>query len=101
MNYWTLLSPIYSGLVSLLVGFLIGKIQRMKTEGKAERQALGALLRNDMFSIYRKYRDAEEVPSEIQEEMHSLHDAYHGLGFNAMGTKICNEIMAKPTKITN
>lgn len=98
---WSLLSPIYSGLVSLLAGWLIGKIQKMKTENKAERIALGALLRNDMFSIYRKYRDAKEVPAEIQEEMHSLHDAYHGLGFNAMGTKICNEIMAKPTKISN
>ena len=99
MNYWSLLSPIYSGIVSLLVGYLIGKIQRMKIANKAERQALGALLRNDMYSIYRKYRDADEVPAEVQEEMHSLHEAYHGLGFNATGTKICNEIMAKPTRV--
>lgn len=99
MNYWSLLSPIYSGLVSLLVGFLIGRIQKLKSTTKAERQALGALLRNDMYGIYRKYRDAGEVPAEVQEEMHSLHDAYHALGFNATGTKIHDEIMRKPTKV--
>ena len=99
MNYWSMLSPIYSGLVSLLVGFLIGRIQKLKTYTKAEKQALGALLRNDMFSIYRKYRDAEEVPAEVQEEMHSLGEAYHNLGFNATGTKIHDEIMAKPTRV--
>lgn len=99
MNYWALLSPVYSGLVSLLVGFLIGKIQRLKTANKAERTALGALLRNDMYAIYRKYRDAEEVPVEVQEEMHSLGEAYHGLGFNATGTKIHDEIMAKKSKV--
>jgi len=99
VNYWSLLSPVYSGLVSLLVGFLIGKIQKLKDASKAERQALGALLRNDMYNIYRKYRDADEVPVEVQEEMHSLGEAYHNLGFNATGTKIHNEIMAKKTKV--
>ncbi len=99
MNYWSLLAPIYSGLASLLVGYLIGKVQKLNTSSKAERQALGALLRNDMFSIYRKYRDAAEVPVEVQEEMHSLGEAYHNLGFNATGTKIHDEIMAKPTKV--
>lgn len=99
MNSWALLSPIYSGVVSLLVGFLIGRIQKLKTASKAERQALGALLRNDMYSIYRKYRDADEVPVEVQEEMHSLGEAYHNLGFNATGTKIHDEIMAKPSKV--
>lgn len=62
-------------------------------------KVLGALLRNDMYSIYRKYRDADEVPVEVQEEMHSLGEAYHNLGFNATGTKIHDEIMAKPTKV--
>lgn len=99
MNYWSLLSPIYGGIASLLLGYCIGKLKQVKAESKAERTALGALLRNDMFDIYRKYRDSEEVPVEVQEEMHSLHDAYHGLGFNATGTKIHDEIMAKKTKV--
>ena len=99
MDLWTLLSPIYGGIVSLLLGIVIGQFKNYKNESKAERQALGALLRNDMYSIYRKYRDADEVPVEVQEEMHSLGEAYHNLGFNATGTKIHDEIMAKPTKV--
>lgn len=99
MDYWSLLSPIYGGIVSLLLGFLIGRLKKLKKTNEAERTALGALLRNDMFGIYRKYRDADEVPVEVQEEMHSLHAAYHGLGFNATGTKIHDEIMTKKTLV--
>lgn len=99
MNWLTLFQPVYSTIASLVIGFLIGRIKKIKGESKAERQALGALLRNDMYSIYRKYRDADEVPVEVQEEMHSLGEAYHNLGFNATGTKIHDEIMAKPTKV--
>ena len=99
MNWLTLFQPVYSTIASLLIGFLIGRIRKIKDESQAERQALGALLRNDMYSIYRKYRDADEVPVEVQEEMHSLGEAYHNLGFNATGTKIHDEIMAKPTKV--
>ena len=99
MNWLTLFQPVYSTIASLVIGFLIGRIKKIKGESKAERQALGALLRNDMYSIYRKYRDADEVPVEVQEEMHSLGEAYHNLGFNATGTKIHDEIVAKPTKV--
>lgn len=99
MNYWTMLSPIYGGIVSLLLGYFIARFKNAKAESKAEREALGALLRNDMFDIYECYRDEPEVPVRIQEEMESLYNAYHGLGFNGTGTKIHNEIMAKPTRV--
>ncbi len=98
-DYWALLSPIYGGLVSLLLGYAIGKLKQMKGESKAERTALGALLRNDMYDIFRKYRDEDEVPAEVQEEMHSLYEAYHGLGFNNLGTKIHDDIMSKKTRV--
>ena len=93
------ISPIYSSLISLLVGYLIARLKQIKTANRAEREALGALLRNDMFEIYEQYRDAEEVPTRYQEEMASLYKAYHGLGFNNLGTKIHDEIMAKKTKV--
>ena len=93
-------TPIYTAIVSALVGYLFAKIRTLKKESKAERQALGALLRNDMFRIYEKYRDAKEVPASTQEEIDSLYRAYHGLGFNNVGTKIHDEIMAKPTEVT-
>ena len=99
MDLWTLLSPIYGGIVSLLLGIVIGQFKNYKNESKAERDALGALLRNDMFEIYECYRDEPEVPVRFQEEMDSLYQAYHGLGFNNTGTKIHDEIMAKPTKV--
>ena len=99
MDFWALLSPLYGGLVSLILGYLIGQFKKVKGQSRATNEALGALLRNDMFSIYRKYRDADEVPVEVQEEMHSLGEAYHNLGFNATGTKIHDEIMKKKTKV--
>lgn len=93
------ITPIYTGLISALLGYCLAKVRQMKQESKAERQALGALLRNDMFRIYEKYRDAAEVPASTQEEIDSLYAAYHGLGFNNVGTKIHDEIMAKPTEV--
>lgn len=93
------LSPIYSSVISLIVGYLVARLRQMKSANKAEREALGALLRNDMFVIYETYRDEEEVPTRFQEEMASLYKAYHGLGFNNLGTKIHDEIMAKKTKV--
>lgn len=99
MDLWSLLSPLYGGIVSLLLGILIGRFRALKTQYKATNNALGALLRNDMFEIYEQYRDQDEVPVRIQEEMDSLYAAYHGLGFNNTGTKIHDEIMAKKTKV--
>ena len=99
VDAWSFLSPVYGGIVSLLLGFVIGKLQKAKNESSAMKTALGALLRNDMFEIYKKYRDGEEVPADVQEEMHSLYEAYHGLGFNNIGTKIHDEIMGKKTKV--
>lgn len=94
------LSPIYSSVISLIVGYLAARLRQIKTANKAEREALGALLRNDMFEIYENYRDADEVPVRFQEEMSSLYQAYHGLGFNNTGTKIHDEIMSKKTKLS-
>lgn len=99
MDLWALLSPIYGGIVSLLLGIMIGSFKKLSASAKAEHEALGALLRNDMFEIYETYRDCEEVPVRFQEEMDSLYTAYHGLGFNNTGTKIHDEIMSKKTKL--
>ena len=99
MNWLTLFKTVYSTIASLVIGFLIGRIKKIKGESKAERDALGALLRNDMFEIYECYRDEPEVPVRFQEEIDSLYQAYHGLGFNNTGTKIHDEIMTKPTKV--
>ena len=99
MELWTLLSPLYGGIVSLLLGYFAGQLKKTKTENKAVNEALGALLRNAMFKIYEKYRDQDEVPVQVQEEMSSLYQPYHNLGFNNTGTKIHDEIMGKKTKV--
>lgn len=99
MGFWDLLSPIYGGVVSLLLGFVIGRLKKAKRDNKAVGEALGALLRNAMFQIYDEYRDADEVPVQVQEEMSSLYKPYHDLGFNHTGTKIHDEIMGKKTKV--
>ena len=97
MMQW--LMPIYTGIISALVGYLIAKLKAMQITSKAEHEALGALLRNDMFEIYETFRDSETVPVRIQEEMDSLYRAYHNLGYNNTGTKIHDEIMAKKTEV--
>lgn len=99
MNFWALFNPIYGAIASLTVGFLIGRMKKVKAENEAINNALGALLRNAMFKIYEKYRDQDEVPVQVQEEMSSLYKPYHELGFNNTGTKIHDEIMAKKTKM--
>lgn len=62
----------------------------------AVNQALGALLRHSMYEIYDTYKDASAVPTDVLEEMDSLHEAYHALGYNHMGDKIHKQIMDKP-----
>lgn len=96
---WTFLSPIYGGIVSLLLGFVIGKLRSANSEQKAIKNALGALLRHDMFDIFEEWSESEEVPAKIKEEMESLYKPYHELGYNHTGTKIYEEIMAKRTKV--
>lgn len=70
-----------------------------KNKNSAERKAMGALLRHDMYQIYDKWKEEPRVPKDIQEEMDSLYEAYHGLGYNNMGTKIHDEIMHKVTEV--
>ena len=93
------LAPIYTGLVSALLGYLIAVVKKTHTTDKSIKIALGALLRSDMFAIYETYRDTEEVPESIQKEMDELWQAYHGLGFNHLGDKVHKEIMDKRTKV--
>lgn len=104
MNSW--LAPIYSGIISLLLGYAVARIKSLKNNFEKERSAaakesklikesLGALLRNDMFAIYEKYKGDDLIPLQTQEEMESLWQAYHGLGFNHAGDTIHSEIMAK------
>lgn len=93
------LSPIYTGLVSALLGYFIAMVKKGRLTDKSIKVALGALLRSDMFGIYEQYRDLEEVPDSIQREMDELWQAYHGLGFNHMGDKVHDEIMKKKTKV--
>jgi ABC-type cobalt transport system substrate-binding protein len=96
---WTLLSPLYGGIVSLLLGFFVGKVKNMNKDQNAVKSALGALLRHDMFDIFEEYGGQDEVPAKIKEEMESLYKPYHALGFNNTGTKIYEEIMSKRTKV--
>ena len=98
-NIWQFISPIYGAVVTMILAYVVTQFKKMKDNSKAEHEALGALLRNDMFEIYETYRDANEVPVRYQEEMESLYTAYHGLGFNNTGTKIHDEIMSKKTKV--
>ena len=85
-----------SGLWSVilkLVDYWINSRKKETVEGKA----LGALLRHAMYDIYENYKSEESVPADVQEEMDSLHEAYHALGYNHMGDKIHHDIMAKQT----
>lgn len=93
------LAPIYTGIVSALLGYAIALVKKGRTTDKSIKIALGALLRSDMFGIYEQYRDADEVPEAIQKEIDELWQAYHGLGFNHMGDKVHDEIMKKKTKV--
>ncbi len=104
MSSW--LAPIYSGIISLLLGYAVARVKSLRkraddakdaadTEYRLVRESLGALLRNDMFAIYEKYKGDEHVPLQTQEEMESLWQAYHGLCFNHAGDTIHAEIMVK------
>lgn len=93
------LAPLYTGIVSAVLGYLIAILKRGRTTDKAIKTALGALLRSDMFSIYEMYRDSDEVPESVQKEIDELWQAYHGLGFNHVGDKVHSEIMNKKTKM--
>ena len=61
MNYWSLLSPVYSGLVSLLVGFLIGKIQKLK-DAKVEE------IGKEILGVYLKYITEQYGEEQTDEE---------------------------------
>ena len=98
-DIWTFISPVYTVVVTAALAYVGTQFKRVRDSSRAEREALGALLRNDMFAIYEEYRDSDEVPIRYQEEMESLYRAYSGLGFNNTGTKIHDEIMAKKTKL--
>lgn len=87
-----------SGLWAVILKIVDYIIEKRKGDS-VEKIALGALLRHDMFEIYDMYKDAHTVPHAMQEEMDSLYQAYHNLGYNNLGTKIHDEIMAKQTEV--
>ncbi len=87
-----------SGLWAVVLKLVDWVIERRKGDS-VEKIALGALLRHDMFEIYDIYKESHTVPHAIQEEMDSLYQAYHSLGYNNLGTKIHDEIMAKQTEV--
>ena len=58
-----------------------------------------ALLKQKILEIYDCYKDADEVPADAQECMATIYTAYHGLGGNGTGTKLCNAVTSKKTKV--
>ena len=90
---------IASGGLWVVVLEIVRRIFKKHDSRSTEKQALGALLRHDMYQIYDAWRDAPEVPKDVQEEMDALYQPYHALGYNNTGTKIYTEIMRKPTKV--
>lgn len=75
--------------------FVTNKIEK----NNVVNQALGALLRHQLFEIYDKYKDSDTVPHDVQEETDSLYQAYSAMGCNGIGTKIHDEIMRKQTGV--
>ena len=99
MNETLLLAVLASsGLWAVILRVVDYAIEKRKGN-TVEQNALGALIRHDMFEIYDTFKEADTVPHAIQEEMDSLYQAYHALGYNNMGTKIHDEIMRKTTEV--
>lgn len=110
MTGWTFLAPLYSGIISLVLGYFVARVKQARTEkedGKNEnmlvKEALAAILFSEMFRIYNQYGgddDGASIPAKEQKRMKILHDAYHALGYNHEGDAMFSAVMKKTAVVS-
>ena len=95
----TYIMPIYTTLVGLIIGFLVGRIKLLVTQAKetkkrnddiysALKEGMAILLRHELLEYYDKFEDKHSIPTTEWSDIEQTHKVYNSLGGNSTGDRI-------------
>lgn len=85
-------------LLAALVGYLLGRLKKVKQSNEALKLGVQALLRSQMIRDYNKYSDLGHAPLYAKENFENCWQQYHALGANGVMNDIHAKFLALPTR---
>jgi hypothetical protein len=86
-------------ILGTIIGFIVGEIKKSKKEDKALKDAVLALLRNELVNCFRLYETKGEISIIDRDNMKAMFEQYKNLGGNGTIKELMEELMELPTKI--
>ena len=81
-----------------IIGWGIAAIKKDRTERKAMKAGLQALLRRSMIEDYNKWTERGYAPIYVRQSFENCWEQYHGLGVNGVMDDIHDKFMELPTE---
>lgn len=94
-----IISYLLPTILGAVIGFISGKIKKNKMEDKALKDAVLALLRNELIRRFREYESKGELSILDKENIEEMFKQYQNLGGNGTVKELMTELMHLPTKI--
>ena len=93
------LMPIYTTLVGVVIGFLVGKVKSLVTQAKeskkrsddvynALKEGMAILLRHELLEYYDKFEHSDSIPTTEWSDIEQTHKVYNSLGGNSTGDRL-------------
>ncbi len=99
---WGIIAPVASGIITAMLGWLVGRMQSRAKETETEKDALKggvrALLRSELMHDHHAAVRAGYISTTDREILQRTYTAYHNLHGNDVATRLYNEAMDLPTR---
>ena len=91
--------PIYTTLVGLIIGFLVGRIKMLVSQAKdskkrnddiyqALKDGMAILLRHELSEYYERFENSVTIPKTEWDDIEQTHAVYNSLGGNHTGDRL-------------
>ena len=91
-SYWSIISPIITGVAAPAVGYLYKKYKQADARQKAVELGVQALLRDRIVQSYYHYEERGWITLHGLENVNAMYKEYHALGGNGTVTALVNTI---------
>lgn len=95
--FLTVAGWVVAPVMTLIIGFLVGKLRKNDQTYKALRSGVQALLRDRLIAEYKRHKANGRIDLDDKANFENMYQQYHSLEQNGVMDSIRDEVMAMPT----
>lgn len=95
----TIVNYIIPTFLGFIIGYVVDGLKEDRKEEKAIKNAVLAILRNELVRLYREYEIKGTLPILDKENIEAMFNEYKHLGGNGTVEHLINELLKLPTQI--